>query len=52
MAVQLADTDSKCAERVISVWESMLKTTLRDKTCDFDTLDDYLDFRIIDTGAP
>lgn len=30
----------------------MLSTTLRDKLKDFTTLDEYLDFRIIDTGAP
>jgi hypothetical protein len=30
----------------------MLSTTLRDKAKDFSDLDEYIDFRIIDTGAP
>jgi hypothetical protein len=52
MVVQLTSTDSECAERVMRVWETMLSTTLKDKTSEFNTLEEYLDFRIVDTGAP
>jgi hypothetical protein len=36
----------------MEAWKTMLSTTLRDKSKDFADLDEYLDFRIIDTGAP
>lgn len=52
MAVQLASMDSECAERVMRVWKTMLSTTLEDKSNNFNTLEEYLDFRIVDTGAP
>jgi hypothetical protein len=52
MMLELASTDKVCAERVMDVWKAMLSTTLKDKAKDFATLEDYLDFRIVDTGAP
>ncbi|KAM7196549.1 Isoprenoid synthase domain containing protein [Rhypophila sp. PSN 637] len=52
MMLQLTSMDRVCAERVLDVWKTMLSTTRTDKTKDFSTLDDYLDFRIVDTGAP
>jgi hypothetical protein len=52
MMLGLTSTDKACAERVMEVWKTMLSTTLRDKSKDFATLEEYLDFRIIDTGAP
>lgn len=48
----LTSTDEACAERVMDVWKTMLSTTLKDKSKEFTTLEEYLDFRIIDTGAP
>lgn len=48
----LTTTDKVCAERVMDVWKTMLSTTLKDKTKRFANLEEYLDFRIIDTGAP
>ncbi|KAL2021599.1 hypothetical protein VTK56DRAFT_6952 [Thermocarpiscus australiensis] len=51
MMLQLTATDRKCAERVMDVWTTMLSTTLKDKARNFKDLEDYLDFRIIDTGA-
>jgi hypothetical protein len=52
MMLQLNATDKACAARVMDAWKTMLSTTLRDKARDFVDLEDYLDFRIIDTGAP
>ncbi|KAM7217588.1 Isoprenoid synthase domain containing protein [Rhypophila decipiens] len=52
MMLQLTSMDPVCAERVLDVWKTMLSTTRADKTKDFSTLDEYLDFRIVDTGAP
>jgi hypothetical protein len=50
--LQLNATDKVCAARVMDVWKTMLSTTLRDKARDFVDLEDYLNFRIVDTGAP
>ncbi|KAK4164713.1 isoprenoid synthase domain-containing protein [Cladorrhinum sp. PSN259] len=52
MMLQLLSTDKVCAERVLDVWKTMLSTTREDKFRDFSTLEEYLDFRIVDTGAP
>jgi hypothetical protein len=52
MMLGLTSTDKVCAERVMRVWKTMLSTTLKDKAKDFTTLEEYLDFRIVDTGAP
>jgi hypothetical protein len=52
MMLQLNETDKVCAARVMDAWKTMLSTTLRDKAKDFSDLDEYIDFRIIDTGAP
>lgn len=52
MMMQLGSTDRECTKRVKLVWEEMLTTTLRDKDRDFASLEDYVDFRIVDTGAP
>lgn len=49
---QLASTDKACTERVERVWQEMISTTLRDKDKQFTSLDEYVDFRIVDTGAP
>jgi hypothetical protein len=49
---QLTATDKACAQRVKRVWQEMLCTTLRDKDRQFASLEDYVDFRIVDTGAP
>jgi hypothetical protein len=52
MMFRLTSTDERCAERVLKVWKTMLSTTLKDKTKTFNTLEEYLKFRIVDTGAP
>jgi hypothetical protein len=52
MMLQLKMVSKACAARVMEAWKTMLSTTLRDKSKDFADLDEYLDFRIIDTGAP
>jgi len=49
---QLTSTDKVCTQRVKHVWTEMLTTTLRDKDREFASLEDYVDFRIVDTGAP
>jgi hypothetical protein len=52
MVLELTTTDKKCAERVMDVWKTMISTTLRDKEKHFSSLEEYVDFRIVDTGAP
>lgn len=52
MMLQLSATDKTCAERIMKVWKTMLSTTLDEKARDFDSLEEYLDFRIVDIGAP
>ncbi|KAF3925762.1 Dimethylallyltranstransferase [Dactylellina cionopaga] len=43
--------DPVITEGFINAWEQMINTTVQDKDRDFDSLDDYLRFRVIDTGA-
>ncbi|CAN9134015.1 unnamed protein product [Alternaria alternata] len=50
--IQLASIDHACTERVKSVWKEMIDTTLRDKNKCFTHLEEYVNFRMIDTGAP
>ncbi|RYN20222.1 Fusicoccadiene synthase [Alternaria tenuissima] len=50
--IQLAFIDHACTERVKSVWKEMIDTTLRDKNKCFTHLEEYVNFRMIDTGAP
>jgi hypothetical protein len=52
MMLRLTSTDERCAKRVLKVWKTMLSTTIKDKTKTFNTLEEYLEFRIVDTGAP
>ncbi|KAJ5586656.1 isoprenoid synthase domain-containing protein [Penicillium hetheringtonii] len=53
MLLELLAVDKPCAEVFIDSWKEMVATTAsRDKSCLFATLDDYVDYRIIDTGAP
>ncbi|KAI5376644.1 hypothetical protein J4E82_004590 [Alternaria postmessia] len=50
--IQLASIDHACTEQVKSVWKEMIDTTLRDKNKCFTHLEEYVNFRMIDTGAP
>ncbi|KAL3474415.1 isoprenoid synthase domain-containing protein [Aspergillus californicus] len=53
MLLELLAIDPPCAEIVIDSWKTMISTTAKqDKTRPFETLEAYVDFRIIDTGAP
>lgn len=53
MLLELLEIDKPCAEVFIQSWKEMVATTAsRDKSCLFTTLDEYVDYRIIDTGAP
>jgi hypothetical protein len=53
MLLELLATDKPCAEVVITAWKEMVATTAsRDKSCIFDSIEEYVDYRIIDTGAP
>ncbi|KAJ5160711.1 isoprenoid synthase domain-containing protein [Penicillium canariense] len=53
MLLELLAIDKPCAEVVIAAWKEMVATTAsRDKSCIFDNIEDYVDYRIIDTGAP
>ena len=52
MILELTSTDSERADRVINVWKNMVSTTVHDQSKTFDSLKDYVAFRIVDTGAP
>lgn len=53
MLLELLAIDKPCAEVFIQSWKEMVATTAsRDKSSLFATLDEYVDYRIIDTGAP
>ncbi|KAH6640242.1 isoprenoid synthase domain-containing protein [Chaetomium tenue] len=47
----LSDIDKAGAARVMAVWKAMLSRTLRDKAKDFANLEEYIEFRSIDTGG-
>ena len=49
---RLLQTDEICAKRIAKVWKEMIATTMRDKRVDFQSIEDYLEFRMVDTGAP
>lgn len=52
MLLQLLSIDAPCAEVVIDSWKTMVSTTTKqDKSRIFENLDEYVDYRIIDTGA-
>ena len=52
MMHQLAAADRVCTDRVARVWKTMLATTHEGRCREFSSLEEYLDFRIVDTGAP
>lgn len=52
MFYQLMEIDKACADRVKRVWKEMLETTKCDQGKKFTSLEEYVDFRIVDTGAP
>lgn len=53
MILELMAIDAECAEVVIDAWRTMVATTTkRDKTRLFKNMDEYVNYRIIDTGAP
>ncbi|PWY67090.1 geranylgeranyl pyrophosphate synthase [Aspergillus sclerotioniger CBS 115572] len=53
MLLELLSIDPQCAEVVIDAWKTMISTTAKqDKTRTFSNLEDYVNYRIIDTGAP
>jgi hypothetical protein len=51
MMLQLNAIDKACAARVMRAWKTMLSTTRRDKYTDFRDLEDYLNFRVVDSAA-
>ncbi|BAE64279.1 unnamed protein product [Aspergillus oryzae RIB40] len=53
MMLELLSIDPTCAEVVLDSWKTMIATTARhDKAKPFSNLEDYVNYRIIDTGAP
>ncbi|KAE8152335.1 isoprenoid synthase domain-containing protein [Aspergillus avenaceus] len=53
MMLELLSIDASCAQVVFDSWKTMIATTAKqDKTRLFDNLEEYVDYRIIDTGAP
>ncbi|KAL6230730.1 hypothetical protein BDW75DRAFT_234182 [Aspergillus navahoensis] len=53
MLLELLSIDAPCAEVVIDSWKTMIATTAKqDKKRVFENLDEYIDYRIVDTGAP
>ncbi|RAH78110.1 geranylgeranyl pyrophosphate synthase [Aspergillus japonicus CBS 114.51] len=53
MLLELFAIDSTCAQVVLDSWKTMINTTAtKDKTRAFRDWEEYVDYRIIDTGAP
>ncbi|KAL4863209.1 hypothetical protein BDV12DRAFT_206695 [Aspergillus spectabilis] len=53
MLLELLSIDAPCAEDVIDSWKTMIATTAKqDKKRVFGKLEEYVEYRIIDTGAP
>ncbi|KAK5938994.1 hypothetical protein PMZ80_008301 [Knufia obscura] len=53
MVLGLMSIDPACAEVCVEAWKTMVDTTSgRDKNEAFTNMDDYLEYRIVDTGAP
>ncbi|OQE94690.1 hypothetical protein PENNAL_c0003G09066 [Penicillium nalgiovense] len=53
MLLELLSIDKPCAEVVIQSWKEMVATTASRDNCNiFDNIEDYVEYRIIDTGAP
>lgn len=53
MLLDLLSIDPACAEVVIDSWKTMINTTAKqDKTRACSNLEEYVDYRIVDTGAP
>lgn len=53
MMLEALQLDKECANVAISAWKTMIETTgKRDKTIPFEDMEEYIDYRIIDTGAP
>lgn len=53
MIMELLSIDPRCAEVVVDSWKTMIKTTAQlDKDRMFDNLEEYVNYRIVDTGAP
>lgn len=50
--IQLNSTDKVCAQRVKYAWATQIATALRDKKREFTSLEEYVEFRNVDTGAP
>lgn len=48
----LTTIDAPCGHRVKRAWKKCLNTTLHEKPASFNTLQEYLDYRIIDAGTP
>ena len=53
MMLEMLSVDPECANAAIDAWRVMVDTTSkRDKTIPFTNMEDYIDYRIVDTGAP
>lgn len=53
MLLELFAIDPACAQVVLDSWKTMIDTTAtQDKTRAFEGWEEYVDYRIIDTGAP
>ncbi|KAF5246881.1 hypothetical protein FAUST_1066 [Fusarium austroamericanum] len=49
---RLLQVDEVCAKRIAKTWKNAIETTTKDKNVDFQSIENYLEFRMIDTGAP
>lgn len=53
MISELLSIDRPCAEEVIDSWKTMIATTpKKDKTRSLGSIEEYVDYRIVNTGAP
>jgi hypothetical protein len=48
---RLTSADKACAKRFKDAWKKMIDTTLCNKDKRFESLDEYVEFRIVDAGA-
>jgi hypothetical protein len=52
MVHRLMAMDAKCGKIVLDAWKEMVSTIRENISSTFVTLDEYLEFRMVDAGSP
>jgi hypothetical protein len=52
MMAELTATDPICTQRIKQAWQTFLSTTVRNGDKDFASLEEYVNFRVVDCAAP